>query len=510
MSEAFDKLEDRLSDQYWRLNNLYWITTKLDMVEDGSGEAKTKRVKFVMNASQEALFEEMDYRNVILKARQLGFTTFICLFILDSCLFNRDIHAGIIAHTLGDAESIFRDKILYPYNNLHQSIRDMVKADTSRSKALGFSNDSHISVSASYRSGTLDILHVSEYGKLSVKRPAAAEEIKTGAFEAVAQGSMIFVESTAEGREGEFYDLVDTSLKHKNAHKPVGPMDWKFHFHSWYEDPEYRTDPSSVVMTEEFADYFESLAIRGIELDSEQKAWYIKKTETLGDKMHQEHPSFPEEAFEAAIKGAYYEKAMTAIRGMNRIGNVPYEPGSPVNTFWDLGMDDSMAIWFHQRVGVENRLIDYYENSGEDLRHYLRVLQEKNYAYGMHYMPHDASHRSLHNKDRLEDFARKIGIKPLTVVPRAKNQDSVMAAIEKVRQFILTSWIDEGKCAKGITHLDNYRKDWDDRLGCFKRTPLHNAASHGADSLRTGAVGFESQVAYRQEDLEPDYVEDIY
>ena len=87
---------------------------------------------------------------------------------------------------------------------------------------------------------------------------------------------------------------------------------------------------------------------------------------------------------------------MAKARADKRICRVPYEPGFPVNTAWDLGMDDSTTIWFHQRVGLENRIIDYYENNGESLAHYVRVMkEEKEYIYGKHFLPHDVAVREL-------------------------------------------------------------------------------------------------------------------
>ena len=183
-------------NQKWRINNLYKIKDKEGRV-----------VQFVMNDQQEDLYDNHWYMNIVLKARQLGFTTFIDLYILDTCIFNKNIDAGIIAHHLDDAKTIFDDKIKFPYDNLPEHVRQTVTATTDRANEIGFSNGSKIRVGTSFRSGTLQILHVSEYGKIAAKRPDNAKEIKTGAFEAVAAGQKIFVESTAEGREGEFYDL---------------------------------------------------------------------------------------------------------------------------------------------------------------------------------------------------------------------------------------------------------------------------------------------------------------
>jgi len=195
------------SDQLWRLNNLYYIIDK-------SG----KKVRFVLNESQHKLYTEMWYRNIILKARQRGYTTFIGIFALDSCIFNPNFSAGIIAHNMEDSKKIFRTKVKYPYEHLPEGIREAVTANNDRSGEYVFSNDSSISVSTSYRSGTLQILHVSEYGKIACKYPDKAKEIKTGAFEAVPKEGIILVESTAEGQGGDF--RVVTSMTCPRKPKP--------------------------------------------------------------------------------------------------------------------------------------------------------------------------------------------------------------------------------------------------------------------------------------------------
>ena len=64
---------------------------------------------------------------------------------------------------------------------------------------------------------------------------------------------------------------------------------------------------------------------------------------------------------------------MAEARDEERISNVPYDRNVGVVTAWDLGMDDSTAIWFAQYVGKEVRLIDYYEASGYALDHYAKV-----------------------------------------------------------------------------------------------------------------------------------------
>jgi hypothetical protein len=187
---------ETFGDWRWRLSNLYWITDK-----------EGRRTKFKMNRAQEALFNEMHHLNVILKARQLGFTTFIQLFMLDACVFNSNIRAGTIAHRLDDAQAIFRDKIKYPYDQLPEGIRAAVPVIKDSVTELLLGNNSSLRVSTSHRSGTLNYLHISEYGKLCAKHPEKAREVRTGALNTVQQGQIAFIESTAEGQEGHYYEL---------------------------------------------------------------------------------------------------------------------------------------------------------------------------------------------------------------------------------------------------------------------------------------------------------------
>lgn len=491
------------SNQVWRLNNIYQIRDKQGAV-----------IEFCMNAPQEDLYTDMWYLNVILKARQLGFSTFIDVFILDTCLFNPNVHAGIIAHHKDDAHAIFEEKIKFPYESLNPVIRSGVNATTDRAGEIKFSNGSSIRVSTSFRSGTLQILHVSELGKIAAKFPEKAKEIRTGAFEAVAQGQMIFVESTAEGREGDFYDMVTIAKNMHDSHQNLTKMDFKFFFYPWHENYEYRLDPQNVVFTREDIKYFHELEGHGIHLDREQQAWWIKKHERLGEEMYREHPSYPEEAFKASVEGAYYGKTITDLRRQGRIANVPHEASFPVYTSWDLGMNDSMSIWFFQAIGREIRIIDYLEDSGETLGFYAKILLKKPYSYMRHYLPHDVGVRDLSAPEGAEgtksrkQVLQDLGIKPIVKVAKPKTPEGLLSQIEETRTFLGRSWIDMTNCDKGIKCLENYRKEWDDKLGSFKKTPLHNWASHGADGLRTAGVGFNTVIKALAKDLTPQATED--
>ncbi len=451
-------------------------------------------MQFQPNEAQAQLYRDMHFLNVILKARQLGFTTFIDIFILDAVLFNSHQQAGIIAHTLDDAKKIFKNKIKFPYDNLPDWLKQQRTLETVNTSELGFNNGSSVYVGTSMRSGTLQYLHVSEMGKIAKKFPDKANEIKTGAFNTVHPGQFIAVESTAEGRSGLFFDIVQEAKARAEEGRKPGKTEFKFLFYPWWKDRRYRSN-ELVQQTTEEKDYFRKLREQhGIHLEPDQEAWYVLKwrMNRLGDSddMKQEYPSTPEEAFEVQLAGAYYGEQISVARQRGRITVVPYEPSLPVNTFWDLGRNDTNAIWFHQRVGLENRFIDYYENSGEGLGHYARVLKNKDYVYGRHYLPHDVEVTELtrdDNKTRKE-VLEDLGVKPIEVVPRISD---VLDGIELVRNFIPSCWFDKEKCDKGIKALEAYRKEWDEKRGTYKDRPYHDWSSNAADAFRQAPQGFK-------------------
>ena len=482
---AISEAADQYSDQWWRLNNLYYIVNK-----DG------RRVKFIPNSSQERLYHDLWYRNVILKARQRGFTTFLDIFALDTCVFNPDYAAGIIAHNLDDAKKIFRTKVKYPYENLPDGIKSLVPANSDRSNEFVFANNSSISVSTSYRSGTLQFLHVSEFGKIAAKHPEKAKEIITGAFEAVPKNGIIAVESTAEGNGGDFYEMVQDSRKIKDEGKEKTWLDFNFIFEPWWSNPEYVLD-GEVTITSDDDDYFAKVEEEiGQVINPGQRKWYVAKKTTLKDKMKREYPSTPDEAFDVAIEGAYYADLIKKARLGDRLTRIPIEEGIDVDTFWDLGRNDKNCIWFMQRIGKEYRFIDYYENSGESLKFYARILKEKKEQYGLvygsHYLPHDVAVTDLSSSDNKsrKEILEGAGVKPIIKVPRIGD---INEGIQMTRDLLPSCWFDKERCSVGIKALENYRHEWDEANAVFRPRPLHDWASNGADAFRQFAQGFQEK-----------------
>lgn len=196
--------------------------------------------------------------------------------------------------------------------------------------------------------------------------------------------------------------------------------------------------------------------------------------------------------FTAAIVGAYYGKEMARAAEEKRICLFGVEAGYPVDTGWDLGMDDSTAIWFCQQVGREPRIVDYLEVNGKGLPEIVKLLREKPYTYRDHFLPHDISVRELsvgHGKTRLDTLVDlRLGRKEnMVVVPKTKKKED---DIHAVRMFLVKAWFHEMNCARGIEALKSYERILDQKEGVFKARPRHNWASHGADAMATLAKGF--------------------
>jgi hypothetical protein len=190
-------------------------------------------------------------------------------------------------------------------------------------------------------------------------------------------------------------------------------------------------------------------------------------------------------SFQAAVIGAYYGREMKAAEDEKRVGRVPWEPSLPVHTAWDLGIGDSTAIWFCQRIGKEWRLIDYLENSGVGLDWYAKELDRKPYRYGEMLLPHDAEVKELGSgKSRVETLT-SLGLKRIRVMKQRRKEDS----INGVRLALPQCWFDAEKTRRGIDCLRNYRREFDDKLKAFKDRPLHDWTSHGADAFAELAAG---------------------
>ena len=470
----------------WRLSNLYWIV-------DETGQA----VRFNPNDEQLDFIRNLWPRNLILKARQLGFSTLIEILELDQGLFNADHTGVVIADTLPNAGKLF-GKVEFAHKRLPDELKAAlpIKAMTSKT-GLEFEHGSTIYVGTSARGGTVQLLHVSELGKIARKYPERAAEIVSGAFEAVPATGCIVVESTAEGAAGEFYDLVALAIKRQSEGAPETPLDWRLHFYPWFKKGEYRLDPSMVIVSTKDHDYFDGLQAKlGVSIDPAQRAWYVKKRETQKRLMKREYPSTPQEAFEQAVEGAVFGEEMTQVREAGRITVVPLDLNCPVHTFWDFGLGRRNPIWLMQRIGLQNRWVKYFDDFGKGLGWWWRHMEDwrrehGEFQWGTHHLPHDADAEilgeSVETKRRILVAA---GMRNEYVVPRIALKST---GIDLMRAALPTdNWFDRVECAEGIKCLDGYQFEWNEKMGNWSRTPLPNWAAHGADAWMQYAQDFQA------------------
>lgn len=295
-----------LGDVWWRLDNLYFI-------EDEKGN----KVRFRLRPIQHFFLMSMWFFNIILKARQLGFTTTIDIFILDRALFNPNTKCGIVAHTKDDVYKIFSSKIKFGYDNLPPDIKGFVQAKSDRANEIEFTNGSSIRVAVSMRSGTLQCLHISEYGKVCAKFPSKAQEIRTGTLPTVHEDGFIWIESTAEGVGGHFHELSMESKEALDEGRQLSKFDYKFHFFPWWKDPKYEIDPpDGYEFSHEHLKYFvateKAIAQK---LITRKRYWYVVKEREQKELMKQEFPSYPEEAFLFSGRKAFDANALAEAKG---------------------------------------------------------------------------------------------------------------------------------------------------------------------------------------------------
>lgn len=308
---------DLIDNKRWRMDNLYWIITK--------EKAGTKAL-FKMNRAQRHFFEHflnpdnplcMFFRHIILKSRQLGFTTFIDIWILDEILFNTNREGLIIAHRVKDATEIFDRKIDYAIRNMCDEIKHgafkLVRNSAKKIQVvIDYGPDqgstSSIQVSNSGRSGTYHYVHISEFAKLCVESAKVASEVETGTFPAVPFDGFIFIESTAEGMAGRFYELFNEAWPNRHTITTMkSRVMFLPHFYNWQYDDIEMEKITECIPTKDMElceiDWAEYKTEHNLS-DKEITYYYMKwlqmggknSTEAI-NKLHQEFPTTVEEAF---------------------------------------------------------------------------------------------------------------------------------------------------------------------------------------------------------------------
>lgn len=478
------EIKANLGNWRWRLNNVYHVINE-----------KAQKVKFKFRFVQDQLFSNLHKRNIVLKARKFGITTFMNIFMTDLTVFRKNVACGMIGHNKDFSAQMYRDKVLFAYDNLSDDIRAMrpaIKRDGGMlvlQHSEGKKDTSSFKIAASMTGHTPNYLHVSELAIIAQMRPDKAQEIKRGALPSVPKDGFICIECTARGREGLFADMWQESWQKKLSGAPFSKLDYFPHFFPWYLHPDYTLNPEAVVIPKDVARYLtKSEKECGVKFTPGQKAWYAATLKTLGDDMMAEFPATPEEAFLVSIEGAYYKRQMDDMYREGRITSVPWNSKYPVYTSWDIGHHDATAIWFYQIIDGWVHFIDYEEMYEEGLPFFADMIKSKPYKYAVHTGPHDLMNVIWGTSKTAVEEALALGIQ-FQIAPKM----SIIQGINVVRQMLKIARIDEANCARGLSCMQSYTKEWNKIAGCWKVSPAHTWASHGADSLRYAGLTLDME-----------------
>ena len=508
---SYSFLQELIHDSSWRLNHLYWIENK-------EGEL----VRFRLNEAQSRLHRELWYRNDILKARQLGISTYVALLILDGCLFTPHYHCGIIDKSLPDAQQKLA-KIRLAWHHLdylppHPTPQDealaLLGAEIKRRSGvlkrgrlvpaaeakthMAFSHESHVHIGTNLRGGTLQLLHISELAHISVRSPARAREIKTGAINTVPPRGIVLKESTHEGGKcGINYELTRQAMENQARVSSLSPLDFRFFFFSWHDNPEYSLEGEGRPLEEGMKTYFGELEQHhGIFLREGQKQWYATMSKTMHSHMKQEYPSTPHEAFLSAHHDTIYGAQISALRSQGKLGGeFEWDRNLPLYTSWDIGMSDHTVLWLVQAQGNSLLWLDSYANSQKTLSSYVEKVKAWEKQWGRihtHFLPHDAGRRDPLGKS-YEAHLRAEGVHNTRIVPRTSD---IWQGINMLRCLLEKSFFHAAtlkspqdevtgiSLPSALEHLELYTTQPPGAQGALKEMPLHNAHSHTADAAR--------------------------
>lgn len=470
-----------LSSKLWRLNNCYYVIDKWG-----------NKVKFVMNLAQHIVYSALRRhpRLIILKSRQQGISTFWLICFYDDAFFIPNTSVGLMAQGTDEAATLLeRAKLLW--DNMHSRIKQRMRRslDKDNLKEYSFNNNSKIFIRVSFRSTTLQRLHVSELGKIANSYPQRAREVKTGTLQALAKGMPGVLESTAEGNN-MFKLMWDEAVRVKALETGYAAKDFQPIFLSWLDDPDC-VEQTPQPIDEGAARYFDELEkLIGRQLTPEQKNFWVAQRRELGDDIFQEYPATPEEAFTAIRDGTYYNKLyMTKILRRNRCVPKLYDENLSTDVYFDLGVDDYTAVAYVQAYQDGVRIVEEDWNSGKSIEYYIDRILESGKPIRYWVFPHDVAARQLTNgnngiartrKQIIMEYLRDKSA-PGTILVGAKL--GIADGIEAVRQLMEYMWIDP-RCAYLISCFQNYSKEFDEKLGVFRDTPLHDEYSHGADLFR--------------------------
>jgi len=485
----------------WRLNNLYKIITKRNGIQPF-------RPFWYQNRLYDDIYKKKRRKHVIVKARRMGFSTAIDIQMTDLSLFNKGLQSSIVDLTQEDAREKIRSKVRVAWQAGEEDGWIDECGFVTHHKGDGhwsFNTESHIYAGINARGGTNHFLHISEWGPIAHQDPERSKRILTGALPSADEGIVVIETTWMGGKSGELWGIVKDAMEIPAAEKTA--QDFWFHFIPWYDDPRHSLVGDRAIDSET-QDYLRDLEEKKLlELTHEQKLWYFVNRNLYKEDMTQEYPSSPEEAFERRVAGSIYGKWISRARAEGRISDFPLDERHPIHISMDLGIADYLPVWFTQFVGQEIRLVDWYENNGEGIAHYAKMIKrwetKHDVIIAAVYLPHDGDARQLSTnetiKETLETLLPHIEIK---LVQRTRN---MWHGIDWIRSNMNRFWIHKTNCGSsrnkdgmdypsGIECLENYHQKLAVAGSTSTKVPVHDVYSHSADALRTLAEAIEQGI----------------
>lgn len=473
-------LEKRVQDPVWRLCNLYEVK-----------DARTGRmVRFTPTPEQREIIEAVHVRGerniLILKARQLGMSTVICLILADEAIWSEGYQGSIVDQTQGDATLKLRHKVKAAFDSMPLLIRgmfDVVKANDSefavRLKSAAGDQTSTIFGGMNARGGTNQGLHVSEWGPIQHKDPVRSEEIMTGALPSAKEG-LVFIETTwMGGKRGHLWNLTERAM----TTRPEDMTDADFHlyFFPWWRDPSYSLSGNFDQVDAETMAYFEAAEREtGHTFTPGQRLWYYKVALPKGLARFAEFPTTLAECFMAPTPGAIYARFIDRAKAEGRVINFPWDRSELVFTAWDLGSPQNTRVVYFQFVGREIHIIDH--DTGLDYGPAERVahMRGKGYPFGGHFFPHDAAAAEKSGKN-FEEQMREAGLEGIRIIPRCRE---VWPGINKAAELLPRMVFHKDRTVKLVESLECYHTKEERTSGHQTSIPVHDWTSHDADAFR--------------------------
>lgn len=467
-----------IDNKIWRLNHIYRIV-------DRNGNS----IPFKLNSIQKQVALCPHKRKLILKARQLGMSTFAVLDLLDDALFNKNLSAGIVSYSLEHAQHIFKRIIGHAIDSFPSTLRPYLGIVSQSAREISFSSGSFLRVDTSLRGGSYQNILVSEFGKTCARSPLKAEEVITGTLNTLSAHGKATIESTGEGNEGFFAEMCHAAVQRGDEN--LSDLDYKLFFFPWYLEPSYALT-HKVDYRVEVTDYLNRIEIEtGQSFSQYQRNWYASQQKLLGDKVKQEFPSTVSEAFLSSSDAYYYASYIEEAYNSNRCLHAGlYDSLLPVHIAMDIGINDLTVIIFFQVVHGEIRIIDYYEDKNKGVDFYCKfLLQDKKYLYHTIFLPHDAARRdNIIVENAYEREFKKLFSGTSTkiiVLPRTDLNLGISLAKVKFSRCAFAA----SKVKPLLDHLGKYRKKWSEATGRYLDEPLHDVHSNYADAFRYAMQG---------------------